>query len=50
MVSEQDDPVLANYSNTILQMLESGKNIYVIYAKAFDKVEFAIVLEKTKKN
>ena len=33
-------------------MLESGKNVDVIYldfAKAFDKIDFVIVLQKTNK-
>ena len=33
-------------------MLESGKNVditYLNFAKAFDKIDFPIILEKTKK-
>ena len=39
-------------TDTILQLLESGKNVDVIFldfAKAFDKVKFSVVREKIKK-
>ena len=43
---------LLKHYDTILQMLESSKSVDVIYldfAKAFDKVDFDIVLEKSEK-
>ena len=43
--------LLKNY-DIILQMLEFGKNVDIIYsdfAKVFDKIDFALILKKTKK-
>ena len=44
--------MLLKYYDTLLQILESGKNMDVIYldfAKVFDKIDVAVVIEKTKK-